>query len=106
LAKLLPGYPDIKVEISVDLDSPISSRSGTTPAFEPEQVAKDMIAVRIGPDLRMTEDAAKPHIARGSLIRVLEDWCEPFPGYHLYYPSRRQSSPAFDVLVDALRYRG
>jgi DNA-binding transcriptional LysR family regulator len=53
----------------------------------------------------LTEDSAKPHIARGSLIRVLEDWCEPYPGYHLYYPSRRQSSPAFNVLVEALRYR-
>jgi DNA-binding transcriptional LysR family regulator len=53
----------------------------------------------------LTEDSARPHIARGSLIRVLEDWCEPYPGYHLYYPSRRQSSPAFNVLVEALRYR-
>jgi DNA-binding transcriptional LysR family regulator len=53
----------------------------------------------------MPEDVAQPHIARGSLMRVLEDWCPPFPGYHLYYPSRRQSSPAFRVLVDALRYR-
>jgi DNA-binding transcriptional LysR family regulator len=51
------------------------------------------------------EDVAQPHIVRGSLTRVLEDWCPPFPGYHLYYPSRRQSSPAFALLVDALRYR-
>src|SRR2546422_725499 len=51
------------------------------------------------------EDVAQPHIARGSLTRVLEDWCPPFSGYHLYYPSRRQSSPAFALLVDALRYR-
>ena len=51
------------------------------------------------------EDAAQPHLTRGRLKRVLEDWCPPFPGYHLYYPSRRQSSPAFVVLVDALRYR-
>jgi DNA-binding transcriptional LysR family regulator len=40
------------------------------------------------------------------LIRVLEDWCPPFPGYHLYYPSRRQHTPAFSLLVEALRYRG
>ncbi len=53
----------------------------------------------------MAEDAVRPHISRGSLTRVLEDWCLPFSGYHLYYPSRRQSSPAFNVLVDALRYR-
>ena len=43
--------------------------------------------------------------AEGRLIRVLEDWCQPFSGYHLYYPSRRQATPAFALLVDALRYR-
>ena len=43
--------------------------------------------------------------SRGRLKRVLEDWCPPFPGYHLYYPSRRHSSPAFALLVDALRHR-
>jgi DNA-binding transcriptional LysR family regulator len=51
------------------------------------------------------DDMAQPHLAKGRLKRVLEDWCPPFPGYHLYYPSRRQSSPAFALLVDALRYR-
>jgi DNA-binding transcriptional LysR family regulator len=51
------------------------------------------------------EDVALPHIAGGRLKRVLEDWCPPFPGYHLYYPSRRHSSPAFSLLVDALRHR-
>jgi DNA-binding transcriptional LysR family regulator len=49
------------------------------------------------------EDTVQAHITRGRLKRVLEDWCPPFPGYHLYYPSRRQSSPAFGLLVDALR---
>jgi len=52
------------------------------------------------------EDLVQSHLAKGRLNRVLEDWCPPFPGYHLYYPSRRQSSPAFALLVDALRYRG
>jgi DNA-binding transcriptional LysR family regulator len=52
----------------------------------------------------MPEDVAQPHVAAGPLKRVLEDWCPPFPGYHLYYPSRRHSSPAFALLVDALRY--
>lgn len=51
------------------------------------------------------EDLAQAHLAAGQLERVLEDWCPLFPGYHLYYPSRRQSSPAFALLVDALRYR-
>jgi len=50
------------------------------------------------------EDVAQPHVAQGRLKRVLDDWCPPFPGYHLYYPSRRHSSPAFSLLVDALRY--
>lgn len=51
------------------------------------------------------EDQTKPYVADGRLIRVLEDWCPPFPGYHLYYPNRRQPSAAFSLLVDALRYR-
>jgi DNA-binding transcriptional LysR family regulator len=50
------------------------------------------------------EDIAQPHIVEGRLVRVLEDWCPDWSGYHLYYTSRRQSSPAFALLVDALRY--
>lgn len=46
------------------------------------------------------------HVAAGRLVRVLEDWCEPFPGYFLYYPSRRQHSAAFAALVDELRWTG
>ena len=53
----------------------------------------------------VTEGNAQPHTSNGELVRVLSDWCPPFPGYHLYYPSRRQPSPAFSLLVDALRYR-
>jgi DNA-binding transcriptional LysR family regulator len=51
------------------------------------------------------EGMAQPYISRGRLRRVLEDWCLPYPGYHLWYPSRRQSSAAFALLVDALRHR-
>lgn len=185
LEKLLPDYPDIKVEIVIDygLTDIVAERYDAGVRLG-EQVAKDMIAVRIGPDMRMAvvgapsyfekhpkpvvpqdltqhrcinlrlptyggiyawefekdgrelkvrvdgqlvfsrlahrltaclagfglafvpEESALTHIAEGRLIRVLEDWCDPFPGYHLYYPSRRQSSPAFAVLVEALRYRG
>jgi DNA-binding transcriptional LysR family regulator len=185
LARLLPKYPDIKVEIisELGLTDIVAERYDAGVRFG-EQVAKDMIAVRIAPDMRMAvvgapsyfakrpvpkkpqdlvghtcinirlptygglyawefekgdrelkvrvegqlvfnrlaqiltaalagaglayvpEDLAEPHLAKGRLRRVLEDWCAPFPGYHLYYPSRRQSSPAFAVLVDALRYRG
>ncbi len=51
------------------------------------------------------EDQVQTYLADGRLIRVLADWCPPFSGYHLYYPSRRQPTPAFALLVDALRYR-
>ena len=51
------------------------------------------------------EDMVATHIAEGRLQRVLEGWCLPFAGYHLYYPSRRQPSAAFSLLVKALRYR-
>ncbi|WP_129782397.1 LysR family transcriptional regulator [Peristeroidobacter soli] len=54
----------------------------------------------------MPEDQVLKHIDDGRLIRVLDDWCPPFPGYHLYYPSRRHSSAALTLLVEALRFRG
>jgi DNA-binding transcriptional LysR family regulator len=52
------------------------------------------------------EDQVKTHLAEGRLARVMEDWCPTFPGYHLYYPSRREPSAAFAILVEALRRRG
>ncbi|WHZ18374.1 MAG: Transcriptional regulator, LysR family [Rhodanobacteraceae bacterium] len=184
LAKFLPKYPDIKVEIGIDdrLVDIVAERYDAG-VRDGELVAKDMIAVRIGPDLRMAvvgapayfakhpppkrpqeltehacinlrlptrgglyawefekgrrklnvhvegqlvcnrpaqmlnaalaglglayllEDVVRPYLAAGRLKRVLDDWCPPFPGYHLYYPSRRQPSPAFALLVEALRYR-
>jgi len=184
LVKLLPQYPDIKVEIIVDygLTDIVAERYDAGVRLG-EQVAKDMIAVRIGPDFRMAvvgapsyftrrsrpkkpqdltahdcinlrlptygglyawefekhgrelkvrvegqlvfngsapmlkaalagfglaylpEDLVQADLAKGRLIRVLTDWCPPFSGYHLYYPSRRQPTPAFALLVDALRYR-
>ncbi len=185
LAKLLPAYPDIKVEIVVDYGlTDIVTERFDAGVRSGEQVAKDMIAVRIGPDLRMAvvgspsyfktrpqpekpqdlidhncitlrlpthgglyawefekdgrdlrvrvegqltynttaqmlnaalaglglayvpEGLAQPHLGRGRLKRVLDDWCLPYSGYHLYYPSRRQPTPAFTLLVEALRYRG
>jgi DNA-binding transcriptional LysR family regulator len=184
LAKFLPRYPDIKVELIVDYGLiDIVAQRFDAGVRAGEQVAKDMIAVRISPDMRMAviaapsyfrtrpepkrpqdlvghncinlrlatlgglyawefekggrelrvrvegqltfngtfqmlnaalagfglayvpEDVAQPHIAKGRLKRVLADWCPPFSGYHLYYPSRRQSSGAFALLVDALRER-
>lgn len=185
VAKLLPDYPDITVEIITDvgLTDIVAERfdAGVRPG---DIIAKDMIAVSIGPPLRMavagspgyfsnrekprtpqeltqhncinlrlpthggiyvweferlkeevrvrvegqlvfnnprlmleaaaaglglvfvTEGQLQPYVDRGSLIRVLEDWCDPFPGYYLYYPSRRQPTPAFSLLLDVLRLRG
>lgn len=76
------------------------------------QLVFNNIAMRIHAALRglglayMPEDLVDEHIRRGELVRVLEDWCAPFAGYHLYYPHRRHPSPAFALLLDALRYRG
>lgn len=54
----------------------------------------------------LIEDHVRSHLASGALVGVLREWCEPFDGYYLYYPSRRQSSPAFNLVLDALRYLG
>jgi DNA-binding transcriptional LysR family regulator len=184
LAKVLPAYPDIKVEIVVDYGlSNIVAEGYDAGVRSGEQVAKDMIAVRIGPDLRMAvvgapsyfrarpepkkpqdlvghncinlrlpshggvyawefekggrelkvrvegqmtcnganqmltaalaglglayipEEMVQPHLSKGRLKRVLADWSQPYSGYHLFYPSRRQSSAAFSLVVEALRHR-
>jgi DNA-binding transcriptional LysR family regulator len=184
LERLLPDYPDIKVEIDINngLTDIVAGRFDAGVRLG-EQVAKDMVAVRIGPDTRMAvvgapsyfanrtrpetpqdltshdcislrmqsgglltwefekdgrelkvrvdgrlvfntslmaleaavagyglayllEDRVQACLADGRLVQMLAHWCPPFSGYHLYYPSRRQPTPAFALLVDALRYRG
>ena len=76
------------------------------------QLVFNNIALRLSATLAglglayLPEDQVQAHLTDGRLVRVLADWCPPFQGYHLYYPSRRQSSPAFALIVDALRYRG
>jgi DNA-binding transcriptional LysR family regulator len=185
LARLLPRYGDIKVELAIDygLTDIVAERYDAGIRLG-EQVAKDMIAVRIGPDFRMAvvgapsyferrpkpkqpqeltahdcinirlpthggiyawefekrgrglkvrvegqlvfnqmalrlksvlagfglaylpEDQVRSLLAEGRLVQVLADWCPPFSGYHLYYPSRRQPTAAFALLVEALRHRG
>jgi len=184
LASLLRKYPDIKIEITVDYGlSNIVADGYDAGVRSGEQVAKDMIAVRIGPDMRMAvvgtpsyfrkraeptkpqdlishncinlrlpshgglyawefekgdrelkvrvdgqmtcngaiqmlnaalaghglayipEEMAEPYLAKGRLKRVLGDWCQPYSGYHLFYPSRRQSSAAFTLVMEALRHR-
>jgi DNA-binding transcriptional LysR family regulator len=104
LKTLLPDYPDLTVEIVNDYGlADIVSQRFDAGVRLGEQVAKDMIAVRIAPD--MPADHVQVHVDAGRLIRVLDDWCPALPGYHLYYPSRRHPVPAFALLVDALRYR-
>ncbi|QOZ77913.1 LysR family transcriptional regulator [Bradyrhizobium sp. CCBAU 53351] len=83
-------------ELRVRVDGPL--------AFNGSRLA--LMAARSGAGLAyLFEDHVREDITNGSLIRVLSDWCPPFSGYHLYYPSRRQLSPAFAVLADALRNR-
>jgi DNA-binding transcriptional LysR family regulator len=184
LSRLLPAYPDIHVELSVDSGFvDIVAQRFDAGVRLGETIEQDMMAVRIGPDMRMAAVAAPeyfsargapliPHdlaahncinlrfpthgglyawefekdgramnvrvegqlivneiglarqaaceglgvaylpddyvasaVEAGRLLRVLEDWCPSFPGYHLYYASRRQQLSAFSALVDALRYR-
>ena len=70
--------------------------------FNPLRLAAALAGVGLAIGL---EGEFAPNVERGELIRVLEDWCPPFPGYHLYHPSRRQQAPAFALLVDVLRWR-
>ncbi len=184
LSKILPDYPDITVEVTVDYNrSDIVSDRYDAGVRLGDELAKDMIAVRISPDMRIAvvgspayfaskgkpktppdlaehncinlrlpthggllpwdfckgkrelkvrvtgqwiynsispiiraatagqglafvpDDAVTDHIADGKLVRVLDDWCQPYTGYHLYYPSRRQASGALAVIVEALRYQ-
>ena len=184
LRQLLPKYPDIKVEITADygLSDIVADRFDAGVRLG-EDVDKDMIAVRIAPDLaiaivgspayfernppptapqelvrhqclnlrispsrgfyiwnfekdgralkvrvegqlafntidmileaaldgfglaHLPLDQVKQYLASGRLVRMLDDWSRPLPGYHLYYPSRRQPTSAFALLINALRYR-
>lgn len=185
LARFLPEFPDIRVELIVDYGlTDIVAQGYDAGVRLGEQLAKDMVAVRIGPEMRMAvvaapayfarnprpqtaedlmahncissrlptygnifqwglekdghqvrvrsegqlvlntlglriaaaldglgvaylpEDQVLGHIAAGRLVRVLEDWCPSFPGYHLYYPSRKHPSAAFSLLLERLRFRG
>jgi DNA-binding transcriptional LysR family regulator len=65
-----------------------------------------LAAARAGLGLAyLTEQQVADDLTAGVLVRTLEDWCPPFPGYHLYYPSRRQHTQAFSLILEALRYR-
>ena len=82
-------------EVNVRVDGPLIFNTS------PPQVDAALAGLGIA---LLPEDEVKLPLADGSLVRVLEDWCPPFAGYHLYYPSRRQPSPAFSLVVNALRY--
>lgn len=83
-------------ELKVNVDGQLIS-NGT---YEVRDAAVDGLGLAFVP-----EDIVEKQIADGRLVRVLDDWCAYWTGYHLYYPSRRQLSPAFSVLVEALRYK-
>lgn len=84
-------------EIKVRVDGPL--------AFNATKLAVQ--AALSGSGLAFTlEDRVKAYIKSGKLVRVLADWCPPFSGYYLYYPSRRQPTPAFALLVETVRRRG
>lgn len=51
----------------------------------------------------ISDERVEQQLASGDLIRVLEDWCQPFPGFFLYYPSRRQQPAALSALINVLR---
>ena len=100
LAGLLPKYPEVSVELPIDqgMTDIVAGRFDAGVRLG-EQVAKDMIAVRVGPDLRRRGRAllfCEAHAAGdpASVAKRLDqqDWCPPFPGYHLYYPSLLKSS--------------
>ena len=81
-------------QVNVRVDGPLIFNTS------PPQVDAALTGLGI---VLLPEDELAPHLSDGSLVRVLEDWCLPFAGYHLYYPSRRQPSPAFSLVVKALR---
>lgn len=84
-------------EIAVRMNGPLVMNDGEML----EEAALDGLALAY-----TFESQVAQYIADGRLVRVLEDWCQPFTGYHLYYPSRRQHTAAFALLVEALRYKG
>jgi DNA-binding transcriptional LysR family regulator len=53
----------------------------------------------------LPENEVQEHLSTGRLIRVLADWCPSYSGYHIYYPSRRQPTSAFTLLLNSLQYR-
>lgn len=83
-------------EVRVRVGGPLVFNSAS------QTVAAAMTGVGVG---YVVEDLVRDHVASGRLVRILEEWCPAFPGYHLYYPSRCQPTPAFKLLVEALRHR-
>lgn len=82
-------------QVNVRVDGPL--------IFNTTQPQIDAALAGLGIAL-LPEDELMPYMQSGQLLRVLEDWCPKFEGYHLYYPSRRQPSPAFTLVVKALRF--
>ncbi|WP_076511972.1 LysR family transcriptional regulator [Pseudacidovorax sp. RU35E] len=84
-------------KVNVRVDGPLIFNTA------PPQVDASLAGLGIS---LLPEDELMQHLVSGRLVRVLEDWCPKFAGYHLYYPSKRQPSPAFSLVVKALRFSG
>jgi DNA-binding transcriptional LysR family regulator len=82
-------------KVNVRVDGPLIFNTA------PPQVDASLAGLGIS---LLPEDELMVHIDAGRLVRVLQDWCPKFAGYHLYYPSKRQPSPAFSLVVKALRF--
>lgn len=81
-----------------------STRSPLELVFNTVSMIQDAALAGFG-IAHLPQDQVQTHLDRGELVRLLADWCPPFPGYHVYYPSRRRQLAAFEVLVEALRHR-
>jgi DNA-binding transcriptional LysR family regulator len=116
LAQFARTYPEITLEITHSND-PVDLIAGGYDAGVQlgEFIQRDMIAVRVTGEMRLAvldgvgigtslEASVRKHVAEGRLIQVLQDWCAPFPGYYLYYPSRRNQPAALAALINALRW--
>ncbi|HVK66964.1 MAG TPA: LysR family transcriptional regulator [Polyangium sp.] len=101
-ARLSPGGPLYRWELE---KRGRSVRVAAPPVFITNDSDSLLAAALAGMGLAyVMESVALPHLRSGALVRALEDWCPPFPGSFLYYPSRRQLTPALRALIEALRY--
>lgn len=100
---LVKDMTELAGRIRDEADKLLAELEGTGITHDILKTIRAVIETRSTHLAYLPEEEFAPHLEEGRLTRVLEDWCPPFLGYHLYYPSRRQPSPAFLLVVDALR---